>query len=1120
MIDLILMWRRNLLRQAGLVLAAIVTAVVFFLFGVLFRVLLGPVSLGPLNSKLRSALKEQVPGLQLKFDEAALEWSRDEGRINLVIFGTRVFDRGGRIIAQAPEAEIGLAAGPFLAGKIVIHRITLVGVQLTLVHTRAGDLRLGVERDQTHNDILEEIEEALARHSASTPSALKSFSIHRARLAFLDETTGLFIVAPEAEMQLANGTQGPPSSVKAAVDAWLEISGKPAHLIADLVFPRKGNSLNGDFSLTGLSTRALASNTRMFASLARFAMTADVSGSFALERGTKLRYADLGIGATGVVSGFGPPIRVKSVRLVGRYDGLTKRFLIDDADLQSEQLRAHMSGNGILGFDTSGTLASAAFTLAVDKLATNVPRALPEAVKLEHAQVRGVFLAPWRQLMLDQVVIAGGPLSASLAGTVDLADGRSPGIGLNGRIAALGVRDLLRFWPGGLGPGAREWVDRNISSGRIGPLSVHTAIPVGALDKPALPDAAVSVAFPISEATVTYIRGLLPLTYVEGMARLSGDTFKAEIVSALAGSLRVTHAAVSIPNLHVHGMIGEVKAHAEGSLRDSLILADMKPLQYASRFHINPDTTRGEAALDLDFRVPMIRNLGVNNIGISIKATVSALSISLGKNTRVTDGLADFDVDNSRLHAKGNLSLGSTRLAVDWLENFKSAPTTTHLTVKGDLDDDARAAFDLHTEQILSGPVGVVAQLDGYRGAIDRAQIDADLTRSGLSIDYFNLKKPAGAPASAQITARLGPGGSLRSADLNVSGSQLSAKGTVSFGPSGELQRLDLSSVRDGGLNDFALAMSENPSSGMDLTITGHSADGTALGRKSTRASGTNRKTETDEPFHVSARLDHLAMRDGVTMAPFALDVAGVGQHPKTLALSAMLSNSAQVTASIANSDSGRKIAIASNDAGQLLKGLFGFDSIKGGQLSVSATMPPLNAGAYKEVEFSGQAVLREFTVVNQAFLTRIFSSGSLVGFIDLMRGQGIAVDALLVPFKMSGDVIDIHDARASGPSIGITTDGYVDRANDQLALKGAIAPLYGINGFLGAIPVLGNVFVSKQGEGMFGVTYQASGNADEPQVVVNPLAMLAPGILRRIFEGAAPSAPATQTTAASSKPH
>jgi hypothetical protein len=229
-----------------------------------------------------------------------------------------------------------------------------------------------------------------------------------------------------------------------------------------------------------------------------------------------------------------------------------------------------------------------------------------------------------------------------------------------------------------------------------------------------------------------------------------------------------------------------------------------------------------------------------------------------------------------------------------------------------------------------------------------------------------------------------------------------------------------------------------------------------------------------------------------------------------------MLSRTAQVTANITSSDSERKVTLASTDAGLLLKGLFGFTSVRSGQLGVTATMPPISASTRKDTtDITGQVVIRNCTLVNQAFFTRLFSSGSLAGFVDLMRGQGIAIDSVEVPFHVTGDVITIHDARAAGPSIGITTDGYVDRATNQIVLQGAIAPMYGLNGVLGSIPVLGNVFVSKKGEGLFGVTYKAVGDADEPQVSVNPLSMLTPGILRRIFEGSAPSAPPPQANSA-----
>ena len=134
----------RVLRYAGWFAGGLIATAAFFALGVLFRVLMGPVSLGPLSGELHSALAAELPGLDVRFDGAALAWTRSEARINLVILGTRVFDRQGRIIAQAPQAEIALAAAPLFRGNVVVSRIALLGVQLTLVRSRAGVLRLGI----------------------------------------------------------------------------------------------------------------------------------------------------------------------------------------------------------------------------------------------------------------------------------------------------------------------------------------------------------------------------------------------------------------------------------------------------------------------------------------------------------------------------------------------------------------------------------------------------------------------------------------------------------------------------------------------------------------------------------------------------------------------------------------------------------------------------------------------------------------------------------------------------------------------------------------------------------------------------------------------------------------
>ena len=276
--------------------------------------------------------------------------------------------------------------------------------------------------------------------------------------------------------------------------------------------------------------------------------------------------------------------------------------------------------------------------------------------------------------------------------------------------------------------------------------------------------------------------------------------------------------------------------------------------------------------------------------------------------------------------------------------------------------------------------------------------------------------------------------------------------------------------------------MSRTPTAGLDLAVTGHSLDGTALGHRDPNANdapATGTVAASNNPFHVAIHIDRLVLREGVTLSPLALDVMGQGDRPKSLSLSGTMAKGIMVTAGIVESEAGRRVAVDTNDAGTLLKGLFGLDAMKSGKLNIAAMMPPMSAAVGKDpnvIEYTGALTIDDFTIVNQPFLARMFSSGSFGGVSDLLRGQGIVIDKLQMPFAVHGDVFDIHDARASGPSIGVTADGYVDRRNNQLALKGALAPLYGINSVLGAIPIVGQVLVSKKGEGIIGMTYSATG--------------------------------------------
>ncbi|MBU6298169.1 MAG: AsmA-like C-terminal domain-containing protein [Alphaproteobacteria bacterium] len=1093
-------------NRAALIAAGTAAALLFFVIGAGIRLLIGPVSLGPFGGALADALARALPGITVKYDQAAIEWARDEGRVNLVILGTRVFDADGRIIAQAPKADIDLAAEPFLKGKVVVKRIALVGVQLTLVRTKEGGLRLGVEKDKQEHDILSRISDALSATNSNT-SSLESFAVHNARLALFDEATGLFVVAPQANFRLAAAG----ANLNAKLDAAVEISGHPAHVTAEFTFPPKKGRVEGAVTVTGFDIAALAANSGTFAAAKSAALKLDLSASFAFEN-KQLISADFGAGASGsfVVAGVkNNRVRVHSLRAIGRYDAASGRLLLEDATINSDKIKARLQGWLDLVKGKTATIDAIRADLQMDRLSLALPGVFAQPLELQLVNLRGTWLPGQNELVIDHLGVNGAPLSMMASGSVTLAQNRSPAVRIKGTLAPIGVRDLLRYWPLMAAPGARDWLTENMFAGTVGPATIAADIPVGALDNGVLPAGALDVKFALAGGEVNYIKGLTHLTQIQGTVRVTDNSFIADISSARIGPLAVTSGKFSIPDMYAAGEAGDVAAHVQGTMPDILSLIDLPPLGYPTRFGVSPADTKGTAVVDMNFRVPMLKNLNVDDVKIGIKAVVSGFAIALGPHTHLTDGAVNFVIDNNKLHAIGTTGIGGSpsRLALDWTEDFKTTgAVTTRIVVKGSLDEQACAALDLHTQDYLRGPIGLSGTLTGHRGALKQANLMLDLTPTTVSFDLIGVNKPAGFPTTARLNVAFGAHSVPSTETLHVSGPGTNVSAILNYDSNGNLTQLQAPTVRIGPQDDFSLNVTRG-SSGVDVTIHGRSLDGSRLAKHGT--SGNNEKFEG--PFHLNAKLTRLVLRDGVVISPFALDVSGIADRPASLSLSGALSKTAIVTASITAMDTSRHLTFATNDMALLSRGLFGFNSLRGGKFDLDATLPgkvtDTGPKADNIPDFDGKMTLKDFRVIDQPFLARLFSAGSLGGLINLMQGQGIAVDTLDVPFSSRNGVISILDAHATGPAIGVSGDGYIDRPKNDIALKGTLVPMYTINSVLGNIPLLGDVFTSKQGEGIFGMTYGVSGNADEPSVSVNPLSALAPGILRRIFEGRIPNA-------------
>ncbi len=125
----------------------------------------------------------------------------------------------------------------------------------------------------------------------------------------------------------------------------------------------------------------------------------------------------------------------------------------------------------------------------------------------------------------------------------------------------------------------------------------------------------------------------------------------------------------------------------------------------------------------------------------------------------------------------------------------------------------------------------------------------------------------------------------------------------------------------------------------------------------------------------------------------------------------------------------------------------------------------------------------------------------ALTGIVDLLQGSGIPFATLEAPFTLTDGVLALNDARTSGTALGLTAKGQVDLDRDMMALEGTVVPIYALNSVLGKIPLVGSLFSSEKGGGVFAMNYSMIGPSKDPSVVVNPLSAFTPGMLRKLFD-------------------
>jgi len=712
---------------------------------------------------------------------------------------------------------------------------------------------------------------------------------------------------------------------------------------------------------------------------------------------------------------------------------------------------------------------------------------------------------------IDRLIARKGHAVVEAAGRFDLLQA---GLGLDMTIAGNGVTadDVKRLWPYIMGSESRDWFVANVTAGQVKSARLHFKFPIGSLamggDAKPIPKDSMTIEI-VGEGVAVRPTDTLPPISIAGdtIFRLNDASISVAggggSIDTDAGTIAINNPALVMDNSVPGESIVEISGHLDAQIPALLALVREQQPEALNSVQLPVD----------------LQSLG-GRIGVDLVATIALGDEAAGRDMQIdyvaTGTVADFassqPIEGRRI-GNGQLSFTASQLGyqlggtaeIDGIAaevSVEGAPETSpviRLASTMAVADLAKMGFD--ASQFLSGQIRFIAE-PMPDGAIKMA---IDLADAGLTIRDLGISKSRGTAGSLNALVRFdGDVTHLENLEL--------AFGTVRINGKLDFHASDGSVSAD--FNTFALSSGDSASvslapmdGGYAVRIRGRQLDlKPVLGRFFSLEGGSGglQSTQFSAPIALDVKLDRAVGYYATTAFNLDLNLLLRGTQLSRATLSAQFGEGNSVSITTNPAPNGRSLVMAFNDAGTILRLLGVYSQLAGGSGNLVMTT---NRNA--DVE-TGQLMMRDFAIVDEANVIQVLGNHSdsrnaiaASNRLDFTAGQ--------VDFIRSSDRVEVTNAMLAGDVVGGTLRGFIYTDRRQYDLSGTYVPLFGLNNIFNQIPVIGAILGGRDGEGLVGVTFAVRGPLNQPQFLVNPLSILAPGFLRELFEFRSRELPATQ---------
>ena len=1067
-----------------LVLLALIFGAAFGIYSMVGKSVGLPVwAVAEVEQRLNRAMDGVLPDAALSVGGIEVMVS-DDWVPHLVLEDVRLLKPDGLTLLSLPEAHLTLDASGVLQGTLRAKSVRIVGARLAVRRDRDGhfDLNFGGGQGPQIDSLAALFDAADAAFAQPALANLSNIDLEALSLSLTDMASGQTWEVGDGRLSIENSAD----AIAAELGMSLVAGGSaPSRAVLTVVSGKGAGSARVTAQVDQVAAKDLALQTPLLGWLG--ILEAPISGQIAATvdtGGIQDLTGRLDVGAGAVKpSDTTTPVTFERASIGLGYDPQAGRVLLTGVTVQSETLRLAASGRAYMvdaaGLPITGALSGrvpAAFLgqIAISELKVDPAGLFEQPVEFTQGAVdMRLRLAPF-QIDLGQVTLSQGDQTLALSGQISAEEGGWR-TALDVSLNKVTLESLLALWPKQVVPNTRWWVETNVRNADL--RNVRAALRSAPGEPPRM-----ELGWSFAGADLRFMKQMPPVTGADGYATIAGKTYtlvlaKGVVTPPLGGDVDVAGTVFAVPDITVLPANADVHLLATSPLTAMLSLLDQPPFHYLEKARQPVTLGEGTAFVDATISLPLILKIGFEDVKYAVKGRVeNFVSTVLVTGRRITAPVLDVTAAPKGMEIRGPGLIGEVPFDVVFRQDFGLAPGPATIEGSVTLSQAAVEEFGLGLPRSMvsgEGPGQIALTLP--RDAAGTLRLTSELRGIVLAMPELGWRKGANAAGRLEAEVRLGDVPDVTA--LRVEGAGLTATGRVRLKPGGDLDVAQFSKVTLGGWLNGAVEIRGRGARPVALAVT----SGTIDIRKFPENRGSSGSADGSP---ITVALDALRITDGIRLTGFKGEFSLAGGFNGDF--SGRINGKTAVTGAVGPSANGTAVRVRSSDAGDAMRSAGMFSSAHGGSLDLTL-IPTKTSGNY-----DGTARIRDLRVKYGSAIADLLSAISIVGLLDQLNGDGIVFTTAQADFLMTPNAIDVRKGSAVGASMGVSLAGLYHSDSGALDMTGVVSPIYLLNG-IGAI-------LTRKGEGLFGFAYRLSGTAENPDVQVNPLSILTPGMFRDLF--------------------